>query len=110
MSKKLQGNGLFESSRMMLPEHKEAYNLHQQNVRKKPRPQLDEQEIERISGILAESLQSGNRIALHVCKEYEDAELRGVVTKIDGRARVITLDQGDGLIWVHAADIVDAIL
>ncbi|KHF36751.1 hypothetical protein CM49_01057 [Paenibacillus sp. P1XP2] len=38
MSKKLQGNGLFESSRMMLPEHREAYIRHQQRlVRRTPR-------------------------------------------------------------------------
>ena len=32
MSKKLQQNGIFESSRMMLPEHRETYILIRNNL------------------------------------------------------------------------------
>jgi hypothetical protein len=38
MAKKLEGNGLFESSRLMLPEHREAYNHYM--VHKAPQPRL----------------------------------------------------------------------
>ncbi|GIQ64714.1 hypothetical protein PACILC2_32820 [Paenibacillus cisolokensis] len=83
MSKKLQGNGLFESSRMMLPEHKEAYILHQQNLRKNPPPQLDDQEMERISMLIAESMQLRKEVILVLFGEFNVTEITGVVTKID---------------------------
>lgn len=38
MAKKLEGNGLFESSMLMLPEHREAYNHYM--VHKAPQPRL----------------------------------------------------------------------
>lgn len=51
--KKLEGNGLWESSRMMLPEHKEAINRQQNKEGRKVRPTLDAQEIELMENVLA---------------------------------------------------------
>lgn len=48
MTKKLEGNGLWESSRMMLPEHKETIIYKQHEEGRKQRPELDAQEIELI--------------------------------------------------------------
>ncbi len=45
MSKKLQGNGLWESSRMMLPEHKETIIQHRYEFGRRSRPTIDEQEL-----------------------------------------------------------------
>lgn len=42
--KKLEGNGLWEGSRMILPEHKRRIIQDEQQQMKKERPVLDEQE------------------------------------------------------------------
>lgn len=110
MSKKLLGNGLFESSRMMLPEHKEAFILHQQNLLKKSRPQIDEQEMEQFSRIIAESIQYKEEITLILFAEFKDVELRGIVKKVDHQQKKIKLAQDDNFIWINITDIIDVIL
>ncbi|MGP0585831.1 YolD-like family protein [Paenibacillus timonensis] len=110
MSKKLQGNGLFESSRMMLPEHKEAYILHQRNLQKNSRPQLDDQETERISMLAAESLQLRKEVTVVLFGEFDVPKLTGVVTKIDQQQKKIRLTQGNHFEWINVTDIIDVIL
>ncbi|WMT42572.1 YolD-like family protein [Paenibacillus sp. D2_2] len=83
MTGKLQGNGMWESSRMMLPEHKEAILRSNRHLQKRTRVQLDEQELERVSRILMESLHEGREIALRLFGEYEDRGLYGTVTRLD---------------------------
>ncbi|WP_055107621.1 YolD-like family protein [Paenibacillus ihumii] len=110
MSKKLQGNGLFESSRMMLPEHKEAYIMHQQNLRKNSRPQLDDQEMERISMLLAESMHSKKEVELVLFKEFDVSKLTGIITRIDQQQKSVRLTQRNDFVWVQVVDIIDAVL
>src|SRR5690606_28009600 len=107
MSKKLQGNGLFESSRMMLPEHKEAYILHQQNLRKSPPPHLDDQEMERISMLIAESMQLRKEVILVLLGEFNVTEITGVVTKIDLQQKNIKFTHGNDFRWIKVSDIID---
>lgn len=107
MSKKLQGNGLFESSRMMLPEHREAYIMHQQNLRKSPPPQLDDQEMERISMLLAESMQLRKEVILVLFGEFNVTEITGVVTKIDLQQKNIKFTHGNDFRWIKVSDIID---
>jgi hypothetical protein len=76
---------------MILPEHKEAYNQHRQQLRKKPRPQLDDQEAERISAALVWSLQTRKPVRLKMYDLYEDPIVEGIVERVDrqmGRIRV----------------------
>ncbi|WP_372814798.1 YolD-like family protein [Paenibacillus sp.] len=110
MSKKLQGNGLFESSRMMLPEHKEAYILHQQNLRKNSPPQLDDQEMERISMLIAESMQFRKQVTVVLFGEFDVQKITGVVTKIDPQQKNVRLNQDNDYIWIKVADITDVML
>lgn len=108
MSKKLQKNGLFESSRMMLPEHKEAYIQHQQNLRKKSRPLLDEQEIEHLSGMISNSMLTGREVKIVSFDEFEEKTVTGKVTKIDQHKRTIKLtnEMGNQLIpFNHIIDV-----
>ncbi|MDK8193786.1 YolD-like family protein [Paenibacillus sp. UMB7766-LJ446] len=44
MAGKLDDNGVFEGSRMILPEHRDAYVAHMHELNRKDRPVLDEQE------------------------------------------------------------------
>lgn len=58
MSKKLSNNGLWESSRMMLPQHKEALLRHQHEQHRQERPLLDEMVWEDISSRLQWSMEN----------------------------------------------------
>lgn len=53
MSKKLELNGLWESSRMMLPQHKESAIRNQRESQRISRPIRDVQEIQQISAVLS---------------------------------------------------------
>ncbi|MFC6331226.1 YolD-like family protein [Paenibacillus septentrionalis] len=107
MSKKLQGNGLFESSRMMLPEHKEAIIAYHKEMTKKQRPQLDEQEIGRISMLLTESMRLKKQVVLVVFAEYNRTELTGVVTKVNHLQKSIQLSLEEDDCWIKIHDIID---
>lgn len=96
MSKKLQGNGLFESSRMMLPEHKEAFIRHQQDLAKKQRPLLDDQELERLSRIMAKALSTGSEVTIALFDDFTERKVSGKVTHIDPCARKIKLKNKTG--------------
>ncbi|HEY4390437.1 MAG TPA: YolD-like family protein [Paenibacillus sp.] len=108
MTGKLQGNGMWESSRMMLPEHKEAILRSNRHLQKRTRVQLDEQELERVSRILMESLHEGREIALRLFDEYEDRGLYGTVTRLDPGGRRVCLQTDSGMEWVLWRDIVSA--
>lgn len=108
MSKKLEGNGLWESSRMMLPEHKASYIAHQRRLPAKVRPQLDEQEAERLSRLIAQSMQQGKAITLHLYQEFGESTLSGIITKIDQQNRTLRLAGVSEYTWIKLNDIVDA--
>jgi putative heme degradation protein len=85
MRKKLEGNGMWESSRMMLPEHAQAIqldNFFQDNDNGK-RPELDEQEIEQIIAIVQWSHYHTEMVKLCLYDPYEQLIVEGIVEKID---------------------------
>lgn len=102
--KKLTGNGLWESSRMMLFEHRDAI-LNKQAVRhKKEHPLLDEQQIMMIAERLSEAYQAHSPVQLRIYDPYEELEVTGLITHVDplrGRIRV------DGGSWIDLEDILD---
>ncbi|WP_068781892.1 YolD-like family protein [Paenibacillus sp. GM2] len=108
MTGKLQGNGLWESSRMMLPEHKEAILNSNRYLQKRTRVQLDEQELERVSRIVMESQQEGREVALRLFGEYEEHHLNGIVVRLDPGERRVCLRTDAGMEWVLWRDIVSA--
>lgn len=91
----------------MLPEHREAYILHQQNLRKSPPPQLDDQEMERISMLIAESMQLRKEVILVLFGEFNVTEITGVVTKIDLQQKNIKFTHGNDFRWIKVSDIID---
>ncbi|MDH6675004.1 hypothetical protein M2277_005703 [Paenibacillus sp. LBL] len=107
--KRLEGNGLWESSRMMLPEHKVAINLKSKEEGRKARPTLDSQELELIEGVLAESYYEHRTITLRLFDEYQDKELTGIVVTIHTFKREIKLAIGLGeWEWIKVSDIITA--
>lgn len=108
MKGKLYGNGLWESSRMMLPEHKEAILRGNRSQERKARSVLDEQELERISRLLTTSLQTGRPVRLHLFGEWQGREVLGTVTRVDPIRRQARLQTEVGPEWIAFADIVGA--
>lgn len=108
MTKKLQGNGLWESSRMMLPEHKEAILRSSRQMQSKLRPVLDEQETEGIMRNLSESLRYGREVRLTVYGEFSDERMTGVVTAFDPAFRRIRLQGATEKVWMSLEDILSA--
>ncbi|MEK3730963.1 MULTISPECIES: YolD-like family protein [Paenibacillus] len=107
--KKLEGNGLWESSRMMLPEHKESIIRRQLEEGRKVKPTLDAQEMELIEHALAESFYDHRTITLRLYDEYEEVERTGVVTIVLTHRREIKLTTGPGeWEWIRIDDILSA--
>jgi hypothetical protein len=83
LGKKLEGNGLFESSRMMLPEHRLAFNYYKHDSKVNTRPQLDEHEIVLIQRRIAQSLAEHVPITMHLFDPIEELRVVGIVQRID---------------------------
>lgn len=102
MSNKLSGNILWESSRMMLPEHKEAINRFNQSLQTRKRAQLDEQEQELINRALQQSLRHRIALTIHMYDPYEQLSIIGVVDRIDKQLQRFMVD-GE---WFCLAEVV----
>jgi hypothetical protein len=107
--KKLEGNGLWESSRMMLPEHKETIIRRQLEEGREARPTLDPQEMELIEKALAESFHEHRTVTVRMFVEYEERELTGIVVLIHTFRREIKLSISEGeWNWIKVDDITSA--
>ena len=104
--KKLRGNGFWEASRMMLPEHKTAIRSHRTRLNEQTRTELDEQRIEELSAALAEALETGAATAVTTFGAYGDETTVGVVAKIDPIGRYVKLTTAEETAWIPFADIV----
>ncbi|MEF2247733.1 YolD-like family protein [Paenibacillus sp. IITD108] len=104
--KRFQNNGFWEASRMMLPEHKEALQQYLQKTKIKQRKELDEQEWEDVSRVVAASLKARKIAVIEMYHQYEDLQIVGVVDRIDRLAGQFMVD-GE---WFKIKDIQGAIL
>lgn len=101
MRKKLEGNGLWESSRMMLPEHKARINEHTESLKHRQRIELDVDEIEQVTRALEASYQNHVSIELKMFDKIEELKVIGVVERIDQLSKQFMVD-GE---WYKFADI-----
>ncbi|MDQ6418662.1 YolD-like family protein [Paenibacillus sp. LHD-117] len=83
--KKLEGNGMWESSRMMLPEHKHALNAWSLKSKERCRIELDDQELEIIGRRLTESHQLRTLVTVKMYHPTEELQIVGMVDRIDQR-------------------------
>src|SRR5690606_33145367 len=103
--KKLRGNGIWEASRMMLPEHKSAIRSHRTRLNERVKPELDEQRIEELSAALAEALESGNETAITTFGAYGDETAVGVVKQVDPLTRHVKLVTAEESVWIPLGEI-----
>lgn len=99
-------NLMWESSRMMLPEHKAE--LHRYNKRKdiKALPTLDEQAIEIIFSSIMASYTSKTPITLELYGEYESRTITGVVSKVDHIHQQLKVILEDDFEWIEFTNII----
>ena len=83
MRTKLEGNGLWESSRMMLPKHVQAIRYQDHELKRRVRKELDLQEWEEVSRALMSSHQLRQAITVYMYDEFEQLKIVGVVERLD---------------------------
>ncbi|MGF6354100.1 hypothetical protein ABIE27_002010 [Paenibacillus sp. 4624] len=109
MASKLTGNGVFEGSRIILPEHREAYLQEMSVQERRGKPVLDEQEMQLIEEAIFESFQERHSVALTVFNPFDDEEIKGVVATIDRQSRRVKLVRGDeDYSWIQIEEIINA--
>lgn len=109
MSKKLTDNGLFDSSRMMLPQHKETILVHQKELNRITKPVIDEQEWQLIGQVLQDSFNNHVKINLSVFDPFNTRNLSGFVTVINTFRKEIKLSiDHDEWEWFKFGDIIAA--
>lgn len=109
MAKKLVGNGVFESSRMILPEYRDAYLEQQERKLEREKPALDPQELELIHRAIIDA--RNQRLKLRVTKfgPYEDEVFVGMVSTIFVHRNEFKLLIGeDDWVFINIADIISA--
>jgi hypothetical protein len=103
--KRLQGNGLWESSRLTLPEHKEAINRHLKETERVKKPILDEQQQERIQERLAGAFRSRSEVSVIRFTPYGNETVTGTIAKLDALSGRILVSGT----WVSLRDIVEVV-
>lgn len=101
MRKMLEGNGIWESSRMMLPEHKTRINQHRDSLSLRQRHNLDDQELEQIGRRLTDSFNMRSLITVRLFDPKEQLQVVGIVDRIDQRSGRFMVN-GD---WFQLEDI-----
>lgn len=105
MAGKLHENGLWESSRMILPEHKEAILRQLDRLDVRERPEIDEQELELMGSRLMQAMYDEEEVSLLIYDEYQDNELTGRVVQVDPYKQRIRLENESSKEWVNIMDI-----
>jgi hypothetical protein len=93
---------------MMLPEHRVELNQLMESLDDVDPPELDEDRLSYIAGILSRAVMEGAPVRVRYWKNKRNHELDGVVKRIDPQIKAVLmqLDQDDSE-WVPAKYIVD---
>lgn len=111
MASKLSANGIYEGSRMILPEHREAYLYEMSKQERRGKPILDDQEVQLIEEAIFESYQECKSVTLTVFNPFDDEDIRGVVASIDKPKRRIKLVRAEeDYSWIKIEEISGASL
>mgnify|MGYP001485560304 CR=1 FL=1 len=100
-------NLMWESSRMMLPEHVQAFLELKRNWNKKKKPEWDDQRLEEMERVVVEAYASKRPVTVTLFGEWETRCLTGVIARLDPYQRKIRLDTEKGSIWINWTDVLD---
>lgn len=108
MRSRLRDNGLYETSRMMLPEHIEAWLAQEELQKKRGKPDLDEQEKQHIAGVLEESYKRECTIDLVLFNPFFDESLSGIVVGYNVDRHEVNLMLDEDFRPISIAEIISA--
>jgi hypothetical protein len=103
-----------ESSRMMLPEHREEILRQNRGLKKLIKPVLDEQEVTVIDQAIHSALKTNGTIIITVFTTYELKTVIGTVLKLDVMLKMVKLilddpfAEHDECEWIAMRDIIKA--
>lgn len=107
--KKLEGNGLWESSRMMLPEHTIRIIQDEREQLRREKPEIDPQEWELIDLALYHSMADHAPITLTIFDTFVDRQAKGIVMQVDRQLKRIKLRWSeDDWDWIDMSEIIAA--
>lgn len=109
MSKKLEKNGMWESSRMMLPEHRETILEQNRSLKIKVKPELEEQQQEEIARAIGVSMWLSKPMTFVLFGEFQNTDVIGTAMKIDPVTRRVRICGIDSEEWVNFSDIVQVL-
>lgn len=106
--KKLEGNGLWEGSRMIMPEHKNRILSDAQMEEVRSKPELDPQALEEIQQILAQSMEDHSPITLTMFDAYKEKSVHGIVMRVDQQLRQVKFRHDGEWDWIKLEDVIAA--
>lgn len=106
MSKKLTGNGLWESSRMMLPSHKESINQNLIQQKSTVKPVIHADEWDMILTDLNESYSQKSAVKVEIFGSISSRDVIGVVTAFNQFQKKFKLEFEEGYEWIDFKEIV----
>lgn len=106
MSKKLEKNGLWESSRMMLPQHKERVVEHISRRAVKNKPILHDDERDIMTQNINLSLNHKESVIIEIFDEYENRSIEGKVTSVSPLGKKLKVESMTGFEWVDFDELV----
>lgn len=107
MRKKLEGNGLWESSRMMLPEHAIRIIQDEHEQLRKVKPEIDPQEWELIDLALYHSMEDHAPVNLELFDPFNERIAKGIVMQVDLQLKRIKLRWSDeDWDWIEMSEII----
>ncbi|WFR61045.1 YolD-like family protein [Paenibacillus amylolyticus] len=106
MSKKLEANGLWESSRMMLPQHKERIIQHRTHIHVQTKPILHEDEWEIMAQHIEMSLNYTLPATIEIFHESGNRYIHGIVTSVSTFGKKIKIEMENGFEWVDFDQLV----
>lgn len=103
--KKLKGNGLAMSSRIILPEMRAKHEKRLEEKLQRNKVELDEQQQALISDTIKGAHIFSTPVTLTVFYTLENRQISGLVTFIDMRLRRVKIESDEGYEWVELEDI-----
>ncbi|MEJ8305473.1 YolD-like family protein [Saccharibacillus sacchari] len=108
MTKKLEGNGIWESSRMILPEYRERIIRASAERDKKPRIILHQDEHDHIAEAIKRSLALRLSVRFRVHGDSSDEWVEGIVIDASPMRGTLRLQSGSGMRRIAYSDITGA--
>lgn len=88
----------WESSRLMLPEHRKALSEHNEEKKKVEKPMLDEQELQEIGLVVMDALHHTLDVRVVYWDDGQYKEIIGTINKVDHLEKWIKVTSDDDVV------------